>query len=135
MGWSTLFGLVFLVIGVGLWTEHDRMTEGRPVEGVVKTVDDDGWGVISYFVDGEQWETENDVLGHQVGDSVLVVYDPKDPSYGYIQGDPFDETIHWWFLGGGALLLLPAAYLLLVAAYFYWRGRREGSGGKHALRA
>jgi hypothetical protein len=107
--------VVLLVLGVIAWSDDHDLTDHPPVEGLVQSVDDDGsgWGVVSYFVDGEQWETETDLLGHPVESSVLVVYDPEDPSYAYVQGDP-GYAVSGWMLRVGVIVLVSAAFLFLL---------------------
>jgi hypothetical protein len=121
--------VVLLVLGVIAWSDDHSLTDRPPVEGLVQSVDDDGsgWGVVSYFVDGEQWETETDLLGHPVESSVLVVYDPEDPSYAYVQGDPL-YAVSGWMLRVGVIVLLSAALLFMLSVLPIGHQRRSNSG-------
>ena len=124
-----------LTLGGSDWFDYQSVADHLPVEGLVQSVDDDGsgWGVVSYFVDGEQWETETDLLGHSVESSVLVVYDPEDPSYAFVQGDPDYAVSGWtgrmgWMLRIGVIVLSSAALLFMLSVLPIGRQRRSNSG-------
>ncbi len=136
-----LFGLMALLVAVVMWGVDRHMDEhGVQTTGVVEMVDPDGWDAVSYVVDGKRYEiAEADALGHPVGATLVVVYDPDDPSYAVVQGDWVNENAHWW-------ALLVAALLLVVAAGNSRRGQRiveqvrrrrrfdndQGAGRRHA---
>ena len=106
-----LFGLLVLVIAVVMWGVDRHMDEhGVQTTAVVEMVDPDGWDAVSYFVGDTRYEiAEADALGHAVGATLVVVYDPDDPSYAIVQGDSVNENVHWWALFVAALLLIVAA--------------------------
>ena len=106
-----LFGLLVLVIAVVMWGVDRHMDEhGVQTTAVVEMVDPDGWDAVSYFVGDTRYEiAEADALGHAVGATLVVVYDPDDPSYAVVQGDSVNENVHWWALFVAALLLIVAA--------------------------
>jgi hypothetical protein len=129
--------LAFLAVGLLTlggyeWFDDQGFADHLPAEGLVQSVDDDGsgWGVVSYFVDGEQWETETDLLGHSVESSVLVAYDPEDPSFAFVQGDPDYVVSGWagWMLRVGVIVLSSAALLFMLNVLPIGHQRRSNSG-------
>ena len=144
-----LFGLLVLVIAVVMWGVDRHMDEhGVQTTAVVEMVDPDGWDAVSYFVGDTRYEiAEADALGHAVGATLVVVYDPDDPSYAVVQGDSVNENVHWWALFVAALLLIVAALnsglTAVVGDRFLGRfdkdqgarGRHAGSRGRHGRRS
>ena len=110
------------MVGIAMWYDNFRAYEyGQPTEGVVETVYGDGRGVVSFFVDGEQWEIEDEILGHEVGETVVVAYDPEDPSsYAAVRPAVVDSSVQWWFLGIGLLILGLDAFIFVRFKRWRW---------------
>ena len=116
---AAIFGLIPLMVAFALWYDHFRAYEyGPPTTGVVEDVYDNGRGAVTFFAEGERWEFVDEVLGHEVGETVVVAYDPEDPSrYAAVRPTLRGETAQWWFLGVGLLILG-------LDAFIFVRGKR-----------
>jgi hypothetical protein len=128
-----------LVVAGVMWDVDRHMAEhGVQTVGVVEVVDPDGWDAVSYVVDGTQYEiAEADALGHPVGATLVVVYDPDDPSYAVVQGDSVNENTHWWALLAAVLALIVASLnsglTAIVGDRFHGRFYKDQvSRGSHA---
>jgi LPXTG-motif cell wall-anchored protein len=118
---AAILGLVPVMVAAIMWNSHFRAYEhGPPTTGVVQDVYDDGQGLVRFYVEGMKWLVVDDVLGHEVGETVVVAYDPEDPSrYAAVRPTLVDLSVAWWFFGVGVLILGSTAF------FFVRRKRRR----------
>src|SRR5512133_3698716 len=105
-----LVGIFFIVVSVGLYIENrDLAAHGVRTQGQVVYADADSDEVV-FTVGGTDYEVPGPEVGDRLpGDSVTVVYDPRDPAISSLEDDSFAWHFHWVLLGLGLFVMaIPA---------------------------
>jgi Protein of unknown function (DUF3592) len=128
---SALVGIFFIVVSVGLYIENrDLAVHGVRTQGQVADADADSDEVVFTVGGTDYWVPAPEVGDRLPGDSVTVVYDPRDPAISNLEDDSVAWHLHWILLGVGLFFLaIPA--VPLVAGVF----EADGPVGRRLARA
>jgi DivIVA domain-containing protein len=130
---SALVGIFFIGGAVALIdNDRDLAAHGVRTQGQVVEANADGWDKVVYTVGGTDYEVpeDPDVGDRLPGDSVTVVYDPRDPANSNLEDDSVTRHGHWFILGFGLFLLGWPAWLVVAGVF-----EPDGPVGRRLARA
>ena len=107
---SALVGIFFILVSVVFYLDNRGLAaHGARTQGQVVYADADSDEVV-FTVDGTDYEVPAPEVGDRLpGDTVTVVYDPRDPAISNLEDDSFAWHLHWILLGLGLFFLaIPA---------------------------
>jgi hypothetical protein len=99
---SALVGIFFILVSVVFYLDNRGLAaHGARTQGQVVYADADSDEVV-FTVDGTDYEVPAPEVGDRLpGDTVTVVYDPRDPAISNLEDDSFAWHLHWILLGLG----------------------------------
>jgi DivIVA domain-containing protein len=129
---SALVGIFFIVGSVSLYVDsRDLTAHGVRTQGQIVYADPDGSDEVVYTVGGTDYEVPEPEVGDRLpGDTVTVVYDPRDLANSNVEDDWDAWHLHWILLGVGLFFLAIPTVPVVIGVF-----AADGSVGRRLARA